>query len=44
MEKEKLYEEAAIDGKVSVLNTTALGHKGILTELLTADKKRGREN
>lgn len=34
---------AGIDRKVSVLNTTVEGHKVILTEVLTEDKKGGEK-
>lgn len=34
---------AQIDRKVSVLNTIVEGHKVILTELLTVDKKGGEK-
>lgn len=34
---------AGIDSRVSVLNATAEGHKVVLTELLTADKRGGEK-
>lgn len=34
---------AGIDSRVSVLNATAEGHKVVLTEVLTADKRGGEK-